>query len=75
MTVTWVNSTSELSALKLNHSVIFLIVHDEQIDNDWHRIFMKQARDKALQAKFAFTTDPEILEVYLSRCVHTFCGY
>lgn len=57
------NSRSELAALKKNHSVIFLIVHDEEIDHDWHRIFIKQANDKALKAKFAFTTDPGIVEV------------
>ena len=58
------NTTSALTALKKNHSVIFLIVYDEEIDRDWHGIFMRQARDKILKAKFAFTTKPEIVEVY-----------
>lgn len=67
-TVSQVNSTSELAALKKNYSVIFLIVHDEEIDHDWHGIFMTQARDKLLKAKFAFTTKPEIVEVRMYIC-------
>ena len=62
-TVSQVHNTSELAALKKNHSVIFLIVHDEEIDHDWQRIFMKQAHDKALKAKFAVTTNAQVVEV------------
>lgn len=61
--VTRVTNTSELAALKKNHSVVFMIVHDQKIDVDWQRIYMKQANDKALKAKFAVTTNPDIVEV------------
>lgn len=50
--------------LKRNHSVLFLIVHDDEIDKDWHEIFMKQARNHALKAKFIYTTEPEIVQVW-----------
>lgn len=62
------NDTSDLAALQKNHSVIFMIVHDETIDQDWHGIYMKQAKDKALKAKFAFTTHPEVVEVSVLVC-------
>ena len=58
-----VNSTAGLAELQKNHSVLFLIVHDEELDSDWHSIYMKQARDKALRAKFAYTTNPDIVSV------------
>lgn len=57
------NTSADLAELQQNHSVIFLIVHDEEVDKDWEKIFFKQAADKALKAKFAFTTNPEIVEV------------
>ena len=63
------NSTSELAALQKNHSVIFMIVHDGTIDQDWHGIYTKQAKDKALKAKFAYTTNPEVAEVSVCLCV------
>lgn len=59
-------NTSELAALKNNHSVVFLIVHDQEVDRDWQRIYMKQANDKALKAKFAITTNPDVVEVHMS---------
>ena len=62
-TITEVNSTSGLDAIQKNFSVVFMIVHDETLDQDWHGIFIKQARDKALKAKFAFTKNPEIVQV------------
>ena len=55
--------SSELAALKKNHSVLFMIVHDQEIDVDWQRIYIKQANDKALKAKFAVTTNPDVVEV------------
>lgn len=64
-TVSQVNSANELAALKKNYSVVFLIVHDGEIDQDWHRIFMRQANDKALKAIFAVITNPDIVEVRL----------
>lgn len=45
-----------------------MIVHDKEIDHDWHSIFAKQARDKALKAKFAFTKNPEIVQVCTYVC-------
>ena len=68
-TITEVNSTSELAILMKNYSVIFMIVHDETIDHDWHSIYAKQARDKALKAKFALTKNPEIVQVCVCVCV------
>ena len=57
------SSVDELATLRKNYPVIFIIVHDNEIDYDWHNIFVKQARAKALKAKFAYTTNPEIVEV------------
>ncbi len=62
-TITEVNTTSELAAIQKNYSVVFMIVHDKTVDQDWHGIFARQARDKALKAKFAFTKNPEIVQV------------
>lgn len=69
-TVPLVNSSAGLAELKRNHSVLFLIVHDEEVDMDWQGLFFKQAKDKALKAKFAFTTNPEIVEVRM--CTFTY---
>jgi hypothetical protein len=59
--------------LKNNHSVIFLIVHNQEVDADWQRIFMKQANDKALKAKFAVTTNPDVVEVFMFHCKEFGC--
>ena len=73
-TITEVNTTSELVALRKNHSVVFMIVHDKMIDRDWHSIYVRQARDKALKAKFTFTKNPEVVQVHMD--LHIFvCLY
>ena len=58
-----VNTTQQLSDLQKNHSVLFLLVHDEEIDADWHSVYMKIASEKALVAKFAYTTEPDVVKV------------
>ena len=60
-----VNTTQQLSDLQKNHSVLFLLVHDEEVDADWHSVYVKMASEKALIAKFAFTTEPDIVKVRL----------
>ena len=60
-----INTTQQLSDLQKNHSVLFLLVHDEEVDADWHSVYVKMASEKALIAKFAYTTEPNIVKVRL----------
>ena len=36
-----VNSKEELEELKSDHDVLFLLVHDGTVDNDWQAAYMK----------------------------------
>ena len=75
-----VNTTQQLTDLQKNHSVLFLLVHDEEIDADWHSVYTRIASEKALDAKFAYTTEPDVVKVtiFLQRpeiVVITHCVY
>ncbi len=39
--VTLVESREELEALKNNHDVLFMLVHDSKVDSDWHKTYSK----------------------------------
>ena len=67
LTVPEVNTTSELEALQPHQSALFLIVHHGEVDQDWHRLYVRQAKEKGLKAKLAYTTKKEISEVRLTR--------
>lgn len=58
-----VNTTQQLTNLQKNHSVLFLLVHDEEIDADWHSVYLRTASENVLDAKFAYTTDPDGVKV------------
>lgn len=58
------NTTEELAALQTAESAVFMIVHHEDVDQDWHGLFMRQAKEKCLKAKFAYTTKKAIAEVF-----------
>ena len=65
--VTRVNTTQQLSELRKAHPVIFLLVHDWEVDRDWHGTYTKVAMEKALRGKFCYTTEPGIVEVRLGK--------
>ena len=63
-----VETTGELEELRRNNSVSFLLIHDQDVDRDWQRTFTKTAREKALVAKFAYTTNPDIIMASTRPC-------
>jgi len=57
------NSSQDLESLQPSGSSLFLIVYNEEVDKDWHPIFVRQATEKCLKAKFAYTTSADIAKV------------
>ena len=58
-----VNTSQQLTNIQKNHSILFLLVHDEEIDADWHSVYLRIASENVLDAKFAYTTDPDVVKV------------
>ena len=58
-----VNTSLELELMRPSDSALFLAVYDEEVDRDWHGVYMRQATEKCLKGKFAYTTSSEIAKV------------
>lgn len=61
--VAWVNTTQQLAAYQRNYSVLFLLVHDREVDSDWHATYTQVANEKVLRGKFLETAQPDVVKV------------
>lgn len=62
-TVERINTTNQLSALQKDHPVLFLLIHDGEVDDDWGRIYSKAAKENVLRGVFLDSLNPDIIKV------------
>ena len=70
-TVERVNTTDQLSALQKVHPVVFLLIHDGEVDADWERLYTKAAKENVLKGTFFYSLNADILKVSPTHCVLT----
>ena len=63
--LTEVSTARELSTVQRDHPVVFLLVHDDQQDPDWHRAYSRVAQEKGVAAKFIYTTKIDLVQVHI----------
>ena len=70
--LTEVSTGHQLSEAQHDHPAVFLLVHDGQMDPDWHQTYSQVAQEKGLMAKFFYTTKVDLVQVDTSvQCI--FC--